>query len=178
MVKAQVLGGGRGKAGGVKLAASASEAAEQACAILRSTLNGHSVAQVLVVQAVRIDEEFYLGAVLDRTNKCVTVMASRQGGVDIEDVARDTPAAIVSTRIDALVGSARGLRFRLDGREPWTPQNPDLPLTSHFCGTRGGISCGTPGRMPQHDLSGNGRSGGCLRPQLARANETGRAPAG
>ncbi len=106
VVKAQVHVGGRGKAGGVKLAASAEEAGEQARAMLGSSIKGSVVRKVLVAQALPIAREFYLGAVLDRSQKSVTMMASSMGGVDIEEVARTSPGDIVRIAADPLMGLA------------------------------------------------------------------------
>jgi succinyl-CoA synthetase beta subunit len=106
VVKAQVHAGGRGKAGGVKLAASAEQAGEQARAMLGSSIKGSVVRKVLVAQALPIAREFYLGAVLDRSQKSVTMMASSMGGVDIEEVARTSPDDIVRIAADPLIGLA------------------------------------------------------------------------
>jgi len=106
VVKAQVLAGGRGKAGGVKRAGSPRRAASAARTILGSTVQGHRVQKVLVVQALSLVREFYLGAVFDRAAKTVTFMASGMGGVDIEEVARSTPDAIVRVTTDPLLGLA------------------------------------------------------------------------
>ena len=94
VVKAQVLVGGRGKAGGVKLAATPDEAAEKAADILGMDIKGITVQRVLVAQAVDIATEIYLGVILDRTSKAITIMASAEGGVEIEEVARETPEKI------------------------------------------------------------------------------------
>ena len=94
VVKAQVLVGGRGKAGGVKLAGSADEAEAAATAILALTIKDLPVRKVLVAPAADIVKEYYLGAILDRASRRIVVMASAQGGVEIEEVARATPEAI------------------------------------------------------------------------------------
>ncbi|MFH0915320.1 MAG: ADP-forming succinate--CoA ligase subunit beta [bacterium] len=106
VVKAQVHAGGRGKAGGVKLGSSPEEAREHARAMLDSSLKGRTVRKVLVVQALTIAREFYLGAVLDRAQRSITLMASAMGGVDIEEVARSSPGAIVKITADPLMGLA------------------------------------------------------------------------
>jgi len=95
VIKAQVLVGGRGKAGGVKLAHSTEEAFEKAAAILALTIKGLPVRKVLVAQAADIARELYLSIVLDRSRKLPIVMLSAAGGVDIEEVARVTPEKIV-----------------------------------------------------------------------------------
>jgi len=104
VVKAQVLTGGRGKAGGVKLAADPGEAEARARDILGMDIKSHVVRQVLVDPAVAIASEIYLGIVLDRGRRLSTVMASREGGVDIEEVAATKPEAIHRVAVDPLVG--------------------------------------------------------------------------
>jgi succinyl-CoA synthetase beta subunit len=94
VVKAQVLVGGRGKAGGVKLAATPDEAEAVAAAILALEIKGIPVRKVLVAAAADIAKEYYLGAILDRASRRIVVMASAEGGVEIEEVARATPEEI------------------------------------------------------------------------------------
>jgi succinyl-CoA synthetase beta subunit len=107
VVKAQALIGGRGKAGGIKRAATPGDAREAAAAILGVPLKkGRPVRKVLVAQAVPIARELYLGAVLDRAAKAVTLMASAVGGMDIEEVARTSPGSIVRVSADPLLGLA------------------------------------------------------------------------
>jgi succinyl-CoA synthetase beta subunit len=117
VVKAQVHTGGRGKAGGVKLARTPQEAREAAAAILGLDIRGHVVRKVLVAPAADIDQEFYLGVTLDRTRRQNVVMASAEGGVDIEEVAREQPDRIVRTLVDPLLGlhpwQARQIGFEL-----------------------------------------------------------------
>ena len=95
VIKAQVLVGGRGKAGGVKLAHTPEEAFEKARDILALTIKGLPVRKVLVAQAAEIKRELYLSIVLDRSRKLPLVMFSSEGGVDIEEVARTAPEKIV-----------------------------------------------------------------------------------
>jgi succinyl-CoA synthetase beta subunit len=95
VIKAQVLVGGRGKAGGVKLAQSPEEAYEKARDILALTIKGLPVRKVLVAQAADISRELYLSILLDRSRKLPLVMMSAEGGVDIEEVARTAPDKIV-----------------------------------------------------------------------------------
>ncbi|HYM81019.1 MAG TPA: ADP-forming succinate--CoA ligase subunit beta [Candidatus Limnocylindria bacterium] len=95
VVKAQVLVGGRGKAGGVKLAESPDEAAARAAEILSLTIKGLPVRKVLVAQAADIAREIYLAIVLDRSRKLPLIMLSAEGGVEIEEVARVSPEKIV-----------------------------------------------------------------------------------
>ena len=116
-VKAQVHSGGRGKAGGIKLAHSPEEAAEAAKQILGMDIRGHVVNKVLVAKGAQIDKEFYLGVVLDRPNREILVMASAEGGVEIEEVARVAPEKIVRALGDPFLGfhayQARQLAFDL-----------------------------------------------------------------
>jgi succinyl-CoA synthetase beta subunit len=112
VIKAQVLVGGRGKAGGVKLAATPDEAYEKARDILGLTIKGLPVRKVLVAQAADIARELYLSIVLDRSKKLPLIMFSSEGGVDIEEVARTAPEKIVRRHIplDGLRGyQARAL---------------------------------------------------------------------
>jgi succinyl-CoA synthetase beta subunit len=104
VVKAQVKTGGRGKAGGVKLAADADEAEARAHDILGLDIKGHVVHRVLVTQATDIAEEYYVSLLLDRANRAFLAMASVEGGVEIEEVAATRPEALVLTRVDALEG--------------------------------------------------------------------------
>lgn len=104
VVKAQVLVGGRGKAGGVKLAADAEEARTHAAAILGMTIKGLRVNRVLITEAVDIETEIYLGVIMDRASQRPVVIASAAGGVDIEEVARSSPEAIDRLSVDPLYG--------------------------------------------------------------------------
>lgn len=99
VIKAQVLVGGRGKAGGVKLANSPEETREFASAILGMDIKGIKVKKVLVEEAAKIKEELYLGIIIDRAAKLPVVMASPAGGVDIEEIARTTPEKILKVHI-------------------------------------------------------------------------------
>jgi succinyl-CoA synthetase beta subunit len=117
VVKAQVLVGGRGKAGGVKLAGSADEAERVAGEILALEIKGIPVRKVLVGPAADIVKEFYLAAVLDRASKRVIVMGSAEGGVEIEAVAAERPEAIVTIPAHPIAGflpyKGRQMAFRL-----------------------------------------------------------------
>jgi succinyl-CoA synthetase beta subunit len=104
VVKAQVLVGGRGKAGGVKLAANPDEAERHAAAILGLDITGTTVRKVLVTPAADIAKEFYLGLILDRGAKAITCIASAEGGVEIEEVARTSPEAILRVSLHPLIG--------------------------------------------------------------------------
>ncbi len=104
VVKAQVHVGGRGKAGGVKLATTKTEAIEKAKQILGMDIKGITVEKVLVADAVDIEKEFYVGLINDRNTKSVTLMASAEGGVEIEEVAKVSPEKIIKMTIDPAMG--------------------------------------------------------------------------
>lgn len=104
VVKAQVLVGGRGKAGGIRLAADESEAKTVAKDILGMEIRGLKVQKVLVDEAAEIAHEIYLGVVIDQSAQCLVIMASAAGGVDIEEVARDTPEKIFKIFINPCMG--------------------------------------------------------------------------
>ncbi len=104
VVKAQVKAGGRGKAGGVKLAESPDEAQARAADILGMDIKGHTVHRVLVTEAAEIADEYYVSFLLDRANRCYLAMASVEGGMEIEEVAATKPEALAKIRVDALEG--------------------------------------------------------------------------
>ena len=104
VVKAQVKTGGRGKAGGVKLARSADEAAEVAEAILGMDIKGHTVGAVMVAEGARIESEYYLSILLDRAERRYLAMASVEGGMDIEQLAKERPEALARVAVDPIVG--------------------------------------------------------------------------
>ncbi len=104
VIKAQVLIGGRGKAGGIKLAKDRAEAEEHAKAILGMDIRGFTVHEVYVEKASEIDEEYYAAILLDRSAKKPLAMLSRMGGMDVEEIAERDPNAIVRIHIDPLVG--------------------------------------------------------------------------
>lgn len=104
VVKAQVKAGGRGKAGGVKLAETPSEAETKAEAILGLDIKGHTTRQVLVTEASDIADEYYLSFLLDRANRNFLAMASVEGGVEIEEVAANNPDALARVPIDPVHG--------------------------------------------------------------------------
>jgi succinyl-CoA synthetase beta subunit len=129
MVKAQVHAGGRGKAGGVKYVTSLEKVAEIAGQLLGKRLvtyqtdsNGQPVNEVLIAAPCDIKRELYLGAVLDRSTRRVVIMASTEGGVEIEKVAEETPEKILKITMDPLVGvmpyQARELGFKLNLTPP------------------------------------------------------------
>lgn len=119
VVKAQVHAGGRGKAGGVKLARNKAEAIEKAGLILGMDIKGYRVEKVLVANAVDIAREFYVGLINDRNSKTITLMASAEGGVEIEEVARVSPEKIIKMPINPVTGlmdwQARSVALKLLG---------------------------------------------------------------
>lgn len=130
VVKAQVLTGGRGKAGGVKLARTLDAAREAANQILGMDIKGYTVEKVLVAQGVKFNSEFYVGLTIDRNTKSVILMASREGGVEIEEVAKDNPDAILKFPIDPDLGMtpflARKIAFALFSDFSLVKQAADL----------------------------------------------------
>ncbi|MGQ9925588.1 MAG: ADP-forming succinate--CoA ligase subunit beta [Chloroflexaceae bacterium] len=124
VVKAQVFVGGRGKAGGVKLADTPEQAEQVASQILGMSIKGLSVEKVLVAEAISYTREIYLSAILDRAAKRVTMIASAEGGVEIEEVARTNPEAIIKIPAHPHLGlldfQARELAFGIgltDGKQ-------------------------------------------------------------
>ncbi len=130
VVKAQVHAGGRGKSGGVKLVGTKDEVAEAAKGMLGTNLvtyqtdeNGQPVNQLLIEETCNIDRELYLGAVIDRAEQRVVVMASTEGGVEIEKVAEETPEKILTVSVDPQLGilpyQCRDLAFglKLEGKQ-------------------------------------------------------------
>ena len=117
VVKAQVLTGGRGKAGGVKLAKTVEDAVVAGQKILGMDIKGYTVEKVLVADAVEIQKEYYVGMTIDRNSKSVLFMGSAEGGVEIEEVAKVNPDAIHKTPIDPDLGMtdfmARKIAFKL-----------------------------------------------------------------
>jgi len=104
VVKAQVKTGGRGKAGGVKVAKSAAEAEELAGQILGMDIKGHTVGTVMIAQGARIAEEYYFSVLLDRANRTYLAMCSKEGGMDIETLAVERPEALARVEVDPNVG--------------------------------------------------------------------------
>ncbi|HQY98561.1 MAG TPA: ADP-forming succinate--CoA ligase subunit beta [Propionicimonas sp.] len=104
VVKAQVKTGGRGKAGGVLLARSPQAAAEAAAAILGLDINGHRVETVMVAEGADIAEEYYFSLLLDRSTRNYLAMCSKEGGMDIETLARERPDALARIEVDPLTG--------------------------------------------------------------------------
>ena len=120
VVKAQVKVGGRGKAGGVKLAENSTDAKEKAKAILGMDIKGHIVNKVMIAQAAPIDSEYYLAILLDRANRNFLVMASVAGGMEIEEVAHKTPEKLAKVGINPNNGidKAKALEIAKGGMFP------------------------------------------------------------
>jgi succinyl-CoA synthetase beta subunit len=118
VVKAQVLIGGRGKAGGVKLAADEAEAREHSTNILGMDIHGHTVRTLWIEHASDIATEYYASVLLDRSAKQPLVMFSVEGGVDIEEVAENTPEKLIRHHVDALNGLSReeAVKIATDGK--------------------------------------------------------------
>jgi len=104
VVKAQVKTGGRGKAGGVKVATSLDEATEAGRAILGMDIKGHTVHRVMVAQGAKIAEEYYFSVLLDRANRSYLAMCSKEGGMEIEQLAVERPDALARIPVDPNVG--------------------------------------------------------------------------
>ena len=104
VIKAQVKTGGRGKAGGVKLARDADEAQAGAEQILGMDIKGHTVHRVMVTEGADIAEEYYFSLLVDRSARQYLAMCSRSGGVDIETLAKDSPEQLAKVPVDPLVG--------------------------------------------------------------------------
>ncbi|MBN1304364.1 MAG: ADP-forming succinate--CoA ligase subunit beta [Anaerolineales bacterium] len=124
VVKSQVLVGGRGKAGGIQLANNPEHAEELATKILGMEIKGLPVRKVLVDEAANIDQEIYLGITTDRAARKPVMMASAAGGIEIEEVARQTPEKIIKVHIDPLLGlrdyQARNIACNIDlSRDYW-----------------------------------------------------------
>jgi succinyl-CoA synthetase beta subunit len=130
VVKAQVLAGGRGKAGGVKLARTKEDVPEMAAKILGMDIKGYTVEKILIAQGVKFSSEFYVGLTIDRNSKSVIFMASSEGGVEIEEVAKDNPDAIHKFVIDPDLGLtpflARKIAFALFSDFNLVKQGADL----------------------------------------------------
>lgn len=129
VVKAQVLVGGRGKAGGIKLADAPGKATARAEEILGMDIKGFIVDKVLIDEAADIQDELYLGVVLDRGNKRVVLMGSSEGGVDIEEVAAKMPGKIVRVTVDPMLG-LRDFQAREVAYEMGLDKNLIRPFTT------------------------------------------------
>jgi len=113
MLKAQVLSGGRGKAGGVKLVNDKNDVINYSASMFQMKINGLSVNKLLVCEAINIESEFYLSYSIDRKNRSVIMMLSSEGGVDIEEVAKYTPENIFRINIDSFLGMPDYLARRI-----------------------------------------------------------------
>src|SRR3989304_7228042 len=122
VIKAQVLVAGRAKAGGIKFASKPEETRDRASEILGLAIKGEKVKKVLVEQKLSAKRELFLSIAQDRANKCQTVLASDQGGVDIEQVAKEHPEKVVRHRLDPVYGmrsfDARDVALKLGYRGP------------------------------------------------------------
>ena len=123
VVKAQVKIGGRGKAGGVKLARSADEAREKAEAILGMDIKGHTVHSVLIAAGADIAEEFYFSILLDRSERRELALCSAQGGMDIETLAREHPEALARVGLDPKVGIDEDVAAQILGEAGFNRSN-------------------------------------------------------
>jgi succinyl-CoA synthetase beta subunit len=133
VIKAQVQVGGRGKAGGVKLAETPEEARKHADAILGMDIKGHTVERVLVEETTDIAKEYYASITLDRRNGLPLAMCSEQGGVDIEEVAASNPKALRRIHIDPLVGvKPFHTRFLVSGLDPEARKEAEAILVKLF----------------------------------------------
>jgi len=146
VVKAQVLVGGRGKAGGVKIAQTPAEAKEKAGQILGMDIKGEKVQKVLITEAVDIAREIYVGVVMDRRAHKPLIMASAEGGVEIEITAKENPQAIKRVYVDPLQGvhpfQARNLAAELAGNADLARPMADIieKLYRVFDGTDASLS--------------------------------------
>jgi succinyl-CoA synthetase beta subunit len=120
VIKAQVKTGGRGKAGGVKLADNPDEAEQKAAKILGMDIKGHTVHSVLVAEDTDIAQEYYLSFLLDRAERTFLSMCTVEGGVEIEEVVRTSPQALAKIPVDPLAGvdAAKALEIVRAGRLP------------------------------------------------------------
>ena len=123
VVKAQVKIGGRGKAGGVKLARSAEEAREKAEAILGMDIKGHTVHKVLIAAGADIAEEYYFSILLDRSERRELALCSAQGGMDIETLAREHPEALARVGLDPKVGIDEDVAAQILGEAGFNRSN-------------------------------------------------------
>ena len=136
-IKSQVLVGGRGKAGGIRLANSLQEAEDAANHILGMQIKGLTVEKVLVSEAVDIVKEVYVGITTDRNSKGLVIMASTEGGVEIEEVARTDPEKILRVAVNPAVGlfdfQARNLAFQLFPEKPLALQAAAIIKNLYRC---------------------------------------------
>ena len=121
VVKAQVKTGGRGKAGGVRLARTAAGARQEAEAVLGMDIKGHTVRSVLVAEGADIASEFYLSVLLDRAGRRYLAMCSREGGMDIEALAAERPEALARVAVDPLAGLTDDVAAEIVGTAGFEP---------------------------------------------------------
>lgn len=124
VVKAQVKTGGRGKAGGVKLAHSPQEAHDRAQEILGMDIKGHTVHRVMIAQGASIDQEFYVSILLDRANRSYLAMASVEGGMEIEQLAVERPEALARVAVDPTVGIDDAKAIEIAHAANFAPNSP------------------------------------------------------
>lgn len=135
VVKAQVKVGGRGKAGGVKLAADPADAVAKAEAILGMDIKGHTVHKVMLAQTADIKDEYYVSFLLDRTNRTFLAMASVEGGVEIEVVAEENPDALAKIPVDANEGCTPEKAAEIVAAAKFRPRSPTRsPRSCRSCG--------------------------------------------
>ncbi|MHA1721761.1 MAG: ATP-grasp domain-containing protein [Candidatus Baldrarchaeia archaeon] len=104
VIKAQVLAGRRGKAGGIKFAYSLEEAVKEVGKMLNNKIGGHTVKGVLIEEKIDIEHEYYLGVTIDQFSKCPIVMFSTEGGMEIEEIVKRKPETIISMNVNVLRG--------------------------------------------------------------------------
>ena len=141
VVKAQVKTGGRGKAGGVKVAKTADEAEQHARAILGMDIKGHTVGTVMIAQGARIAEEYYFSLLLDRANRSYLAMCSKEGGMDIEQLAVERPEALAKIEVDPNTASTTPRPARSSRPPASTPRrarrsSPSSRASGRSTGTR------------------------------------------
>lgn len=122
VVKAQVKTGGRGKAGGVKIAESAEEAREKAAQILGMDIKGHTVRKLLIAAGADIKEEYYFSVLLDRAQRCYLAMCSKEGGMEIEQLAKERPEALAKVPVNPLVGIDEGKAHEIVAAAGFEPE--------------------------------------------------------
>ena len=141
VVKAQVKVGGRGKAGGVKVAKTPDEAYEAAKSILGLDIKGHVVKRVMVAAGARIAQEFYFSVLLDRANRSYLSLTSVEGGMEIEQLAVEKPEALARIEVNPLTGVDKAAAVRLaESRLSTTPTTPTPQLRPSWASTSRAMS--------------------------------------
>ena len=133
VVKAQVKTGGRGKAGGVKVAKSPEEAQALAAQILGMDIKGHTVKKVMIAEGAKIAEEYYFGLLLDRTNRTYLAMCSKEGGMDIETLAVERPEALAKVPVDSTRPKRARSSLRPASTRPTCPHSSTCWSPSAMC---------------------------------------------